>query len=322
MKSRRWFKLESLECRAMLTTIFVESGAAAGGDGSPNAPYDTIQEAVDAAAMADGDDVIMIAAGEYVENIEIEDDDALVLKGQGDVVIKHPEIDLENEEEPEDVIEAEGDVTFQNLNIEGLFIDLDLGGRGIDAKDGSFTFINVNISGTDGDAVRVRDFGSLEILNSSFSSLNADGIDIEDGGSVLISNTDAANNDDEGLEIDRVDSVEVVGGQFVDNGDDEIDIDSAGVVRVVNVLSEGNAGNGFQAEAETVDMAITLIGSRLDNNGENGVQVVEDGATVLQLALIANLSTDNVEAAFDLDISGELKSRGNKASGNGDDSLP
>jgi hypothetical protein len=322
MKSRRWFKLESLEFRAMLTTIFVEADAAAGGDGSANAPYVTIQEAVDAAAMADGDDTIMIAAGKYVENIEIEDDDTVTLKGQGSVVIKHPEIDLDNGEEPEDVIEAEGNVTFQNLSVEGLFIGDDLGGRGIDAKDGSFTLINVNISGTDGDAVRVRDFGSLEIRNSSFSSLNADGIDIEDGGSVHISNTDASNNDDEGLEVDRVDSVDVVGGQFVDNGDDGIDIDSAGVVRVVNVLSEGNAGNGFQAEAETVDMAITLIGSRLNNNGENGVQVVEDGATVLQLTLIANLSTDNVEAAFDLEISGELESRGNKASGNGDDSLP
>ncbi|MCA9216954.1 MAG: right-handed parallel beta-helix repeat-containing protein [Planctomycetales bacterium] len=321
MKTRNSLRVESLESRAMLTTLFVESGAV-GGDGSANAPFGSIQEAVDAAAANPGDDTVMIGAGVYEENVEIEESDALTLKGQGNVVIRHPEIDVDGGDEPDDIIDAEGDVTFQNLNLEGLLIGDDLGGRGIDAKDGSFTLINVSVTGTDGDAVRFRDFGSLDIRNSTFSSLDADGMDIEDGGSVRISNTDASDNDDEGLEVDRVDLIEVVGGSFLGNGDDGIDIDSASVVRVVNVVSEGNGGNGFQAEAETIDMDVTLIGSRLNDNDENGVQVVEDGASVVQLTLIGNLSTNNVEAAFDIDISGSTKSKGNKASGNGDDSIP
>ena len=86
---------------------------------------------------------------------------------------------------------------------------------------------NVNVSGTDGDAIRVRDFGSLTVRNSSFSSIDADGMDIEDGERLRVINTDARNNEDEGLEVDDVGSVLVVGGEFTDNGDDGIDIDNS-----------------------------------------------------------------------------------------------
>ena len=171
MKTHRW-AVESLETRSMLTTIFVAE-AAVGGDGSANSPFGTIQEAVDFAASTEspGDDTIKVAAGVYEENVVIDDDDAVNLSGQGDVIIKHRQeipVDDEGNPDPDDIIEAKGDVTFQNLSIEGPNLGGDYGGRGIDAQDGSFAFTNVDISGTDGDAVRVRDFGSLEIQIAAF----------------------------------------------------------------------------------------------------------------------------------------------------------
>ena len=95
---RNQLSVESLERRAMLTTLFVESGAV-GGDGSAAAPFGTIQDAVEAAAALPGDDTVKIAGGVYEENIEIEDSDALTLHGNGQVTIKHPEVDLDAGEE-------------------------------------------------------------------------------------------------------------------------------------------------------------------------------------------------------------------------------
>ncbi len=302
--------------------LFVEAGAT-GGDGSAKSPFGTIQEAVDAAAAEPGANDIKIATGEYVENIAIEDSDPVTLKGQGDVLIKHPDIDLENEEEPEDVIEAEGDVTFQNLSVEGLFIGEDLGGRGIDVKDGSFVFRNVSVFGTDGDSIRVRDFGELTIINADVSSLNADGFDIEDGESFSIRSSNANDCDDEGLEVDRVDSVEVVGGEFSGNGDDGIDIDDSTAIRVVNIYSSNNEGNGYQTEAEDREVeSIELIGSDLINNGENGVQLVGEEMPIHFVSLRSNDSVGNVEFGYEILTLGEVVARGNKASDNGDNTLP
>lgn len=331
MKLRsRTLRFENLEGRAMLTTIFVAPGA--DGDGSADSPFGSIQDAVEAADDAPGDDTIMIAAGVYEENVDINDDDALTLKGQGDVIIRHdPEIPMEEDDDgtlvpdPDDIIEAEGNVTFQNLTIEGLNLDEDFGGRGIDAEEGTFIFINVDISGTNGDSLRVRDFDGLTIQNSSFSSVDADGMDIEDGGTVLISNTDASHNDDEGLEVDRVDSIVVTGGQFLFNGDDGIDIDSSVEIRVVNVFSQGNAGNGFQVEAEEGDiLSVEVIGSRFLDNGENGIQIVEDSEedSILWVSLKGNTSSGNALAGYELVVSGDVDAKGNKASGNADNTLP
>ena len=352
MRFKRFLRLEGLEKRAMLTTIFVEAGA--DGDGSANAPFGTIQDAVDAAEELAGDDTIQIAAGVYEENVEIDDDEGVTLKGHGDVTIKHPELDPDDEEaEPEDVIDArgDGDLTLQNINVVGLNIGEDLGGRGIDVRvDGSVTLINVNVAGTDGDALRTRDFGSLTVKNSSFSSLNADGIDIEDGGSVIITHTNANDNDNEGLEVDDVESIVVTGGEFNGNGDDGIDIDNSADIRVINVTSLENAGNGLQVEAggecDTEDiiddgcefdvdviMSVTVVGSHFAGNGENGIQIVEgtypsdddagvpDGV-VEALALIGNTASGNTEAGYDIDVTGSVDGRGNRAKDNADDTLP
>jgi hypothetical protein len=266
----------------------------------------------------------MIAAGVYQENVVIEDDDAVTLKGQGDVTIKHPEIDIAAGEEPEDVIEAEGDVRFQNLRVEGLFIGDDVGGRGIDAQDGAFTLINVQIVGTDGDALRVRDFTTLHVFNGRFSSLDADGMDIEDGGSVWISHTSSFNNEDEGLEVDGADSVVVIGGEYLNNGDDGIDVDDSTNIRIVNVLAAGNDGNGFQVEAENVPIErVEVVGSRFYGNNESGVEIVaRDAGSIALLQLFGNDSRDNVEFGYEIDIAGAIQAEGNKASGNGDDTLP
>jgi hypothetical protein len=354
MKFKRLLRVEGLERRAMLTTFFVEAGADGDGDGSANAPYGTIQQAVNDAAALEGDDTILIAAGVYEENVEIDDDDSVTLKGRGDVIIRHPELDPEDEEaEPEDVIDAkgDGDLTLQNITVEGLNIGEDLGGRGIDIKvDGSVTLINVNVSGTDGDALRTRDFESLTVKNGNFSSLNADGMDIEDGGSVTITNTNASDNDDEGLEVDDVESIVVTGGEFNGNEDDGIDIDNSTNIRVVNVTSVGNGGNGLQVEAGgecdlediiedgchfdlDVIMSVTVIGSHFSGNDENGIQIVEgtypaddedgepDGA-VEAVTLIGNTSNGNTEAGYAIDVTGSVDGRGNRANGNADNTLP
>ncbi len=325
LMARRSLKLESLELRSMLTTLFVESGAE-NGDGTAKAPFGSIQEAIDAAAARPGADTVSIGRGVYTELLDIDDADALTIKGRGDVTVQFPAT-----QPIQDVIESKGNVTFQNLTVEGPNQEGDTSSRGIDAQDGIVKLLNVRIWGTGSDTLRVRDAEKIEIINSLFSqSLDGDGIDIEDSGHVRVVHSTVRDNSDEGLEVDNVDSIFVVGGCYTGNGGEGIDIDNSDEIRVVNVVASRNGGSGLQIEAGDDDDAdldiitkISIVGSRFENNSLHGVEIVaaQDGV-IEELELLGNWSVENTDMAFNIGASKVLKALGNKAWGNGDDTLP
>jgi hypothetical protein len=184
---------------------------------------------------------------------------------------------------------------------------------------------------TDGDSIRVRDFDELSIKHVDVSSINADGFDIEDGKTVSIYSSSARDCDDEGLEVDRVDSIVVIGGEYTGNADDGINIDDSTNIRVFNAYSANNGGNGLQTEAESQDVeSIEIIDSVFVGNEEHGIHL-EDGifggnegedGRIHFIGLLGNTSNDNVEFGYDILTLGEVFARGNKASGNGDNTLP
>ena len=70
----------------MLTTFFVDGSAGDGGTGARNDPFDTIQEAIDAAELSPGPDSVNIRPGVYEENLTIEDPGKLRINGNGATV--------------------------------------------------------------------------------------------------------------------------------------------------------------------------------------------------------------------------------------------
>jgi len=67
-----------------MATIFVDANAASGGNGTAGAPFQTIQDAVNAAANGD---TIEVAAGTYREQVTVSGLDDLTINGQGDSTV-------------------------------------------------------------------------------------------------------------------------------------------------------------------------------------------------------------------------------------------
>ncbi len=65
--SRRWLQFESMEERNLMAIYVVQAGATGGatGDGSPQNPFSTITQAVNAANLNPGADEIQVDSGDY-----------------------------------------------------------------------------------------------------------------------------------------------------------------------------------------------------------------------------------------------------------------
>ena len=309
---------------------FVDAGVGddANAGISAASPFATIQRAIDAASENPGPDMIHIASGEYVENLTIDDDEKLTLAGSDGAVVTAADA-------KDNVITVKaGDVTISDLKVTGgdngiktkgsetslTLRDVDVSenaDRGLSAKKvGSVTISGGSFSGNGGDGIKVGDednefyVKSLTVTGAAFSNNDSDGLDLEKITTVTIINTTVDGSDDEGLEVDVCTSVTVIGGAYTNNADDGLDIDNSQSVRVVSVLATGNGeGNGLQIELEEgfeMEKAV-VVNCEFLGNGQNGVQIVEDGGVIHAVALTNITARDNVQSGLKIVVSGKAK---------------
>ncbi len=84
---RRWLQFESMEQRNLMATYVVQANPAGGttGDGSPQNPFSTIMQAVNAAKLNPGADEILVGSGTYNESVLITDTADLAIRGNAAV---------------------------------------------------------------------------------------------------------------------------------------------------------------------------------------------------------------------------------------------
>ncbi len=304
---------EVLERRTLLTTFLVD--AAGNGD------FTTIQAAIDAATNNGEADTINIAAGTYLENIEIGvQEDALMLVGLGsdrsDVVI-----DGSGAATPTDTVTIHMTprriIELSTLTViggrDGLHIQRDpdatLSGTvqatnisvrdnqlsGVAALDaGRFVARNSEFINNGGRGIYAQDTSSISVTASNVSGNSLDGIDIRNASDLRLVDSEVNNNQSEGLFASNVEIIDIRNSTFNENLDNGVDIRSAGrllvrdsEVRANGPLPGGERVSGFFVRDINIVEAYSLS---VTDNTANGLDIfnLNDFATVDDLTASGN----------------------------------
>jgi hypothetical protein len=284
-------------------TFFVDiSGDDSNGGTSAARPLRTIQRALDEAAQTPGPDTIKIAAGEYVENVTIEDTDKVTLAGRGGAVIRA-------DDRKENVITIEcSDVTIANLEITG-------GDDGIKTKTGpiSLTLRDVVVSGNAEDGLDARNVSSLMIVHGTFSQNGDDGIKVKGAETAAITGTAVLDNGEEGVDFENIGAIHIRHLTAEGNRDDGIKVEWADVVRITATSVLHNGGDGV--DLETIG-AIHVTNLTADWNGDEGLEVDDSGRALV----VGGSYSNNADDGIDLDDTQSIRivsvvSTGNDGSG-------
>ena len=308
----RKLKIETLERRSMLTTFFVDGAAVEPGDGSPNSPFATIQEGIDAAAEHGGADSVVIRPGNYVEKVQIDDPHALTLRGINGPVVQAPDA-------LDDVISMlSGDVTIQSLTVEG-------GKNGIVATGDTLTLINVNSQFNedpdledgveDGNGVVATDLNKVTITGGNYSNNGNEedqhGIRIDTVVELRLNNVTAQENGQHGLDANRIGTLEVIHGTFDNNLDgDGIHVDRTGSLRVVGGTFSDNDGDGIDVRRTD---STEVAGAQVNRNGNEGLEVDDSGTVKVN----GSTFLQNDEEGLDIDDTVEIILIGVRSNGDG-----
>ncbi len=324
----RKLRLEPLECRALLTAVFVTNGDDA-GPGS-------LRDAIDG---ANGDPSIGAIIVQGVDTIQL--DESLVYTGQQDLSIKGWGAAIEpsvGNEGAIDLFVSEGGadlrlskLTFQN-GAHGIRVPVPADAQGevsLTLKD-----LVVQDNGlygllfddqTDGSDASVR----LEVLHSIFTNngiaeSDFDGVRVQEGGlgsiraKIIGSQFDA--NGGDGLELDeRGDgdiAADIVDSTFDNNGfqdptdwDDGFDIDEAGAgnlrARIVDSTFNGNYDEGLDLDEESGgDVMVSLVRVQANHNQDEGIKVNEkfddddvnsDGNLIVSMVQVEAIGSEGEE---------------------------
>ena len=185
--SRRWLQFESMEERNLMAIYVVQAGATGGatGDGSPQNPFSTITQAVNAANLNPGADEIQVGSGDYAETLNITDTADLAIRGNATV--------RPNLNRPIGFTDSNANFVLENLNIncingQGVVVS-NLIGQAVSGpfrRQGSLALNNMNIqvspNATFWDCVSVR--GSDQITASNLELTN---------GRVILNDVNVAN---------------------------------------------------------------------------------------------------------------------------------
>lgn len=131
-------------------TLFVDDDATPGGNGSLEAPYQTIQEAVD---NAKNGDTIRVFEGLYLENVVVDVMVHLIGNGSADTTI--------NASESGDVVT----ITADYVNMSGFAVE----GSGTDSESGIFVQANHTTIFNNSCSNNIR---SIRLLNAHFNSIH------------------------------------------------------------------------------------------------------------------------------------------------------
>lgn len=279
-RALRAWRAETLECRTMLTTLFVDGQL--GDDLNPGTaaePFASISAAV-AALDADGmADTIEIAPGEYTENIEISHSDPLTLRGasmDGEATVI---IGADAEETVVDI--RSGDVTLDSLVVIGSEDADAISGRG-----DSLSLVDVQAKHSDR-GVDVR-FAEVTITRGLFTDNASDGIRVRNVQSFTATGVQSNRNGDEGIQIDNEDfdsltaSVTILGGDFSRNVDDGIAILDVASITLHNLISSRSTeGDGLDVELslddddvviKPIQVEVHIVGGDFSHNADEGAE--------------------------------------------------
>jgi hypothetical protein len=340
MKRNHWMQacllaaIVTTACQAGTFFVNGDEGSDLNSGISDATPFQTIQRAIDEAVDLPGPDTIHIAAGQYEENLAIADLARLTMSGSGATVTAT--------DSAQAVIAIyAGDITISGLTISGGELGIDAVGtpevpvrlslRDVEisgnADDGvaaenilSLTINQGMFIENGGDGVKVVAVESVSITGTTVLDNDSDGVDLEEINTINLNGLIVIGNGDEGLEVDASVSINVLQGIYSENTDEGLDIDTTETVRVLGVSCNGNGGNGIQIEAQegmNVKSAQIINSSFLANN-EDGVNVVEDGATVETLSLTSVTARENLQSGLDISISGTVTAHAVNTEGNGE----
>ena len=294
-------------------------------------PFLTIQKAIAAAALEPGADVIQIAAGQYTENLVIDDADGLTLSGCADAELgANPLNDA--------VKVSSGDVTITNLAISN-------GKKGISAgaaasltlhdlfvtgnlSDGlnAVNVADVTVSGctfqaNGGAAIKVQFANRLVVSHCTLEANTGRGIRVDDVRKVVVSHCQILDHGDDGFKmvgkvLSPADTSLVIGDTLVSgSGDDGIDLEALGDIRLTNVTVEGTIGDDGVSIDDSSSVSVTG-GAYADNHAEGldiddvrsirlvsvmsarnrgGLQVTAEGGCDVDLSTVGCDFTDNAQ---------------------------
>lgn len=310
-RSRR-LKVEPLEQRTLLAVYYVDD-VDSGGAGTIDDPFGSIQDGIDAAAANEGPDTVMIAPGDYVENLTIDDPAPLTLQGTPVSVVTA-------EDGAENTIDVNAvDVTIRQLTISG-------GRNGIMAtgEEGSLTVVDVDAIGNTyvelgeddepiaglncdklGEVTIIRGNysgnGALEDVNEDHHGIYLTKVDVisadqvtaegngergfycKKGSAALIKHVNFSNNPGDGFKSKGTDNMTIIGGMF-QNNDDGLDIEDIDLLVVRNVTARGNGDEGLEVDESD---EIQVIGGKFSYNEGDGLDL--DNSTSISVRNVVSM---------------------------------
>lgn len=253
---------EVFESRTLLSTFYVDSLAAPGGDGSAAAPFADIQSGVDAAAAAAGDDTVLIGPGTYNENVVVNDSSGLLeIRGQAS-----PTAGVAVNGGGGDVFKV---TTHSDVTIAGL--DISNGDRGIVSVNGSGALTI--------DDVRARDFNRVGLVVDNLPAFTIRNSQVINGSygafsrftpTVTIDNTSLLNNRVDGGQFQHTTSLLISNVTASNNPQRGISaFPSTGTTEILNLTAADNSIAGLGVFNGRTNLIVT--GGSFTGNAYHGI---------------------------------------------------
>lgn len=273
-------------------SLYVDSHADSGGNGSKDEPFKDIEDAV---KKADGGDVIYIANGNYDGGFTIPASVKLLGENRDGVVIKGS-------------ISSLNDSSLQNLTISG-------GNFALTVKAGSSVSVKkCTIKNASKIGINMEPGNGKLTLEDSKLTANRKGIYAQKGNQIRIYSSVITKNKEEGLDIrNKVDGT-VKGNSITNNGESGIEVilGSSDLSIYDNYISD-NSASGIAAQFY-VDFGkkgkVKIDGNKIKNNNHYGIKcgapsggITPDGYWEKSLNLNSNTFGGNDEG----DIAGRCK---------------
>lgn len=333
---RRRLGAESLESRRLLATFAVNG-----------VDFTTIQDAIDAAAATQGDDIVEVSPGTYNELLTINDSSGgLTVRGssgqRADVVVDGGQQDdvvtatLTNNVTIEDMVITNGGNQADsldayagrgilargpaNLSVRNVSVsDNRTGGLVVTNATGAGGNVTVAVGDFSGNnnALFFRGVSDVDISDVNASGNRLHGIYAENSGAVRVASSSVQSNSDNGIDFRRVGDVTLDDITVSQNGSGSISgiyWADTGAVSIADSIFNNNAGPGivgFNATGLT-----RVVGVTATDNGGRGMFVRNTG-TRADVRVEGGVFANNVQGGVSVDNAGGVTVIGSELRDNG-----
>lgn len=273
---------------AHAATFHVDGAAGSDANGGTSAaPFATIQRAIDEAdeSTTPGADTIIIEEGTYEEILTIEDDDALTLQGNGDVIFDGDE-DADGYYGFNAIIVTDTDLTLERMTITD---DANEATFHVDQDGGALTLTDVDFIGGGRFAVMARGLDALTVSGSTFTGFYQSAIDAE-ADAITITNSTLSDNGWYGLYLGGFTTLQLTQVDADDNGQSGIYMSASSSetedVTIQNSSFDGNGIHGISGSPDTM----TISNTTASDNNAFGLSMYVDDLTLSNVVVSNNLS--------------------------------